>query len=226
MRSHGATGFMRLVMGSVAQQVVRQSSVPVLVMRDGSSPLLRQPGRLPHAPRILVALDGSLLAEAALLPAAQLCAALAAPTQGAMHLTRTVQRISARGDESKERVESMNREGREEAEAYLKRIEQRFQSGDLASFHLTMTSSVVSHYDADDIWKRVVEESECLENVGGYSACDIIAMTTHGRHGFQHLLEGSITESVLDGTTHPLLVVHAQKPNVKAEEMTTSSHAH
>ena len=224
MRSHGATGLMRLVMGSVAQQVLRHSLVPVLVIRDGSSPSLSHPGTLSHAPRILVALDGSSLAEAALLPAAQLCAALAVPAQGAIHLTRTVQMISPMGDESNERVEIMNREVREEAKVYLKRIEQRLQSGDLASFHLTVTSSVVTHVDASDIWKRVVEESECIENVSGYSACDIIAMATHGRHGFQYLLEGSITEKVIDGTTHPLLVVHAQKPEVKAEIATTSSH--
>jgi len=224
MRSHGATGLMRLVMGSVAQQVLRQSLVPVLVIRDGSSPSLSHPGTLSHAPRILIALDGSSLAETALLPAAQLCAALAAPAQGAIHLTRTVQRIVEGGGETNARVEIMNRGVREEAEAYLKRIEHRFKNGDLALFRLTVTSSVVTHVDASDIWKRVVEESECIENVSGSSACDIIAMATHGRHGFQHLLEGSITESVIDGTTHPLLVAHTQKPEVEAEMATTSGH--
>ena len=218
MRSHGATGFTRLILGSEAQQIVRHSLVPVLVMRDGSSPSFIHPSSLLHPPRTLVALDGSPLAEAALLPAAQLCAALAAPANGAIHLTRAVQTIFAIGNESNERVEIMNREVREEAEGYLKGIEQRFQSGDLASFHLTVTSSVVTHFDADDTWKRIVEESECIENVDGYLACDIIAMATHGRHGFQHLLEGSITESVLDATTHPLLVVHIQKPEEKEEK--------
>jgi hypothetical protein len=34
-------------------------------------------------------------------------------------------------------------------------------------------------------------------------------MATHGSDGFQHLLEGSITEQVMDATTCPFLVVHA-----------------
>ena len=225
MRSHGATGFMRLVMGSVAQQVMRNSIVPVLVMRDGTSPTLTHVGTLVHVPRILVALDGSSQAEAALRPAAQLCAALAIDGKGAIHLTRTVHKIVALGNESEERVESMNRAVRQEAEWYLKRVEQRFSSGDLASFHLNVTTSVVFHYDAGDIWKRVVEESECIENVNGNTACDIIAMATHGRQGFQHLLEGSITESVMNGTNHPLLVVHTPQSERNVEAATQSMYA-
>lgn len=223
MRSHGATGFTRFVLGSVARQVARQSLVPVLVIRDGSS--LIQPDSFMHPPRILVALDGASLAETALLPAAQLCAALAAPARGAIHLIRTVHRLSTVDDEPAERVDAMNEEAMAEAESYLRRIEQRFQKGDLASFHLTITTSVVTHDDAGDIWKRVIEECECIGDVIGYSACDIIAMTTHGRQGFQHLLEGSITERVLDATTHPLLVVHAHAAESKAAVATQSSHA-
>lgn len=37
----------------------------------------------------------------------------------------------------------------------------------------------------------------------------LISMATHGSDGFQHLLEGSITEQVMDATTCPFLVVHA-----------------
>jgi Universal stress protein family len=35
-------------------------------------------------------------------------------------------------------------------------------------------------------------------------------MTTHGRSGLGRLLLGSVTESVLRGTTTPILVVHAE----------------
>jgi len=88
MRSHGETGFKRWLLGSVARQVLRHSFIPVLVIRERST----APGTLMepfmHAPRILVPLDGSELAEAALLPAAQLCAALAYPKRGAIHITQ------------------------------------------------------------------------------------------------------------------------------------------
>ena len=43
MSSHGETGLMRWVMGSVAQKIVRQSPVPVLVLRDGGPVLGRFP---------------------------------------------------------------------------------------------------------------------------------------------------------------------------------------
>jgi nucleotide-binding universal stress UspA family protein len=48
-------------------------------------------------------------------------------------------------------------------------------------------------------------------------------MATHGRHGLQHLLEGSITESVLDASKHPLLVVYNQAK--ETEEAVETDHA-
>jgi len=60
--------------------------------------------------------------------------------------------------------------------------------------------------------------------VPGYTGCDLIAMATHGRDGFQHLLEGSITEHVMDATSCPFLVVHVQSTaeNTSAEDVTVS----
>ncbi|HEV2655466.1 MAG TPA: universal stress protein, partial [Ktedonobacteraceae bacterium] len=74
MSSHGETGLMRWVMGSVAQKIVRHSPVPVMVLRDGG-PALGEPSLI--APRALVSLDGSHLAESAILPSAQIVSALA-----------------------------------------------------------------------------------------------------------------------------------------------------
>src|SRR5260221_11098070 len=93
--SHGATGFKRWALGSVAQQVARESPVPVLVLREsGTVPSSAYPDKTRplHTVAAVVALDGSALAEAAILPAAHLVAALAAPAPGSLHLTRGVQR--------------------------------------------------------------------------------------------------------------------------------------
>src|SRR2546428_1925681 len=47
MCSHGGTGFKRLALGSVAQQVSRHSSAPVMVLReDGTAPTSAFPDRL------------------------------------------------------------------------------------------------------------------------------------------------------------------------------------
>ena len=89
--SHGYTGVRRWWMvGSVAAKVARFAEVPVLVLREGGPvPEARHPGEPPL--RILVPLDGSDAAKAALVPAAYLAATLAAPGQGALHLLHVVQ---------------------------------------------------------------------------------------------------------------------------------------
>ncbi|GCE06522.1 universal stress protein [Dictyobacter aurantiacus] len=208
MRSHGETGLTRWIMGSTAQQLVRHSPVPVLVVnRPHNQPLSFQ-----HTPRILVALDGSSMAEEAITPAALLSAALAQSNHGALHLTRIIQRLLPYGRQTKEQMERINKEYQIEAEDYLKVIKQRIETGPLMSLQLKITTSVVAYVDIEDVTRRILEESACIGDVPGFTGCDIIAMTTHGRHGFQHLLLGSFTEEVLDAAQRPLLVVHARKP--------------
>ncbi|GCE30164.1 universal stress protein UspA [Dictyobacter alpinus] len=203
MRSHGHTGFIRWFLGSVAQQVLRHSPIPVLVVREKYS-TIKHPM---HNPRILVALDGTASAETAIVPAAQLCATLALPEQGSIHLTTAVRNAAARG-ESKEKEKRLDQAAREKANTYLSGLEQRFAYGDLAPLHLHVTTSVVVYTDIMDIVKRIVEESNCIGDVTGYSGCDFIAMATHKRPSFQQMLIGSYTEDVLDATKQPLLIVH------------------
>ncbi len=66
MYSHGETGLKRWVFGSVAQEAVRHSPAPVLVLYEHGMPL-RVPDAA-HPLRVLVPLDGSALSEAALEP--------------------------------------------------------------------------------------------------------------------------------------------------------------
>jgi nucleotide-binding universal stress UspA family protein len=173
------------------------------------------PERSLHIPRILVGLDGSPLAETILEPAAQLAAALASPAHGALHITRTVQSVQITNEQVRPLVEQRNKEAIAEAQVYLDTTKQRFTTGDLAAYQLAITSSVISHTDASDIWKRIIEESRCIGDVPGYSGCDIIALATHGRQGFQHFLFGSITEQVYNETRMPLLIVHPQDAPVE-----------
>ncbi|GHO84438.1 universal stress protein [Dictyobacter formicarum] len=207
MRSHGETGLTRWIMGSTAQQLVRNSPVPVLVMNRPQN----QPLRFQHTPRVLIALDGSPLAEEAIAPAALLSSALAHPGNGAIHLTRVVQHLKPHGRQTKEQIVHINKEYRAEAEDYLKRIKQRIDAGFLMPLKLAITTSVVTYTDIEDITRRIIEESLCIGDAPGFTGCDIIAMSTHGRHGFQHLLLGSFTEEVFDAAQRPLLVVHASR---------------
>jgi nucleotide-binding universal stress UspA family protein len=74
MATHGRTGPGRWVLGSVAEAVVRASSVPVLVQRAWQ-PVFGEPF-LDVKPKLVVPLDGSAFAESALEPAAKLAQAL------------------------------------------------------------------------------------------------------------------------------------------------------
>jgi nucleotide-binding universal stress UspA family protein len=38
--------------------------------------------------------------------------------------------------------------------------------------------------------------------------CDLIVMATHGRHGFDALIHGSLTKSVLSHSKLPILIIH------------------
>jgi nucleotide-binding universal stress UspA family protein len=74
MSTHGRTGPGRLLFGSVAEDVVRTSSIPVLVAGAGL-PVSRQPF-LSDQPILVVPLDGSAFAEVALQSALALADAL------------------------------------------------------------------------------------------------------------------------------------------------------
>jgi nucleotide-binding universal stress UspA family protein len=91
MYSRGETGLKRWVFGSVAQQAVRHSPVPVLVLQEHGMPL-RVPDAA-HPLRILVPLDGSALAETALEPAIELLKtwmSAVAEVGGELHLLQVV----------------------------------------------------------------------------------------------------------------------------------------
>lgn len=70
MTSHGRTGISRMWMGSVANEVIRESPVPVLVLRPEAR--RKHPFGRAGIRRILVTLDGSPLANAILDSATRL----------------------------------------------------------------------------------------------------------------------------------------------------------
>lgn len=71
MTTHGRGGLSRLWLGSVAEHVIREASRPVLLVRPGEAPSgsIAGPVTRQDFRRVLVALDGSSLAETVLEPA-------------------------------------------------------------------------------------------------------------------------------------------------------------
>jgi len=210
MCSHGDTGFKRWVLGSVAQKITRHSPVPVLVLRQESA-------KLGESVCILVALDGSPLAEAALLPAAQLSMALSSPGAGALHLLRVLPLPPVAPGTRDELLKKVNEEAIEEARAYLSALEQRLREDEFAQFKLSITSSLAIDLDVASTIIGAGEVGENLEMVG-LSGCDAIAMATHGRSGVQRWVMGSMTERVLGATKLPLLIVRPKIVTVQPEK--------
>ncbi len=214
MSSHGHTGFRRWVLGSVAQRVARHSPVPVLVLRDGGSlpthsfPDPKQPLR---ALMGLVPLDGSELAESALVPASQLITALAAPAQGIVQLTQVISfPASEHHEEAQGNTDLYAKEQAIcEAESYLHEVADRLRSGNITDLHFGVVCSIAEGKDVAEALIRIAEHGEAMESTGLLGGCDLLVMATHGRSGLQRWIMGSVTERVLEATKLPLLIVHA-----------------
>src|SRR5581483_4597586 len=112
--SHGYTGMKRHVLGSVAEQIAHYAPAPVFLLREGEaeSAVFHHHGF--DLLRVLVPLDGSPRAKAALVPAMQLLGLLAAPEHRALHLTRVVVMTHIEQSSHSERAAIM-----QEAEQYL-----------------------------------------------------------------------------------------------------------
>jgi nucleotide-binding universal stress UspA family protein len=149
----------------------------------------------------LVALDGSLLAETALLPTAHLVAALAGSSQGVVHLMHVIKPFTSAAEEGV--LPRREAEATEQAQVYLKSVRERLlaQTGDL---NLLVTWSVLH---AQDVAATIVATAE--EGMGGTQEnnCDILAMATHGRGGIERWVMGSVTGRVLEATKLPMLVI-------------------
>ncbi|HLJ35352.1 MAG TPA: universal stress protein [Ktedonobacteraceae bacterium] len=207
MSSHGRTGLKRWLLGSVARYVVRSSSMPVLILHELEASPVTDTASHPYVERplrVLIPLDGSVVAKAALQPAAQVITALAAPGQGAIHLLRVVthelQPDEARDATARKRV-------LQKAKTYLQSVTGHIRDGFTVPFNGTVTWSVVLDSDPAAAIIRVAENGEDAEGAGAFGGCDIIALATHGRRGLQRWTMASVAEQVLSGTRLPVLVV-------------------
>jgi nucleotide-binding universal stress UspA family protein len=207
MSSHGRSGFKRWVLGSVAEHVIRHAPVPVFLLhrpREGE-PLRKT------SPIALVALDGSLLAETALLPAAEVLSALAAPEDGTLHLVRVVAPpVEIRGAASP--VQPMSLLEREDetlrtVEDYLLRLKARLEAGGLGGHHPAVTWSL---HVSEEIVTALIHAGEQADQEGHQAL--FLALVTHGRSARERLATGgSIVVEVLEHTALPLLIVRAKK---------------
>ncbi len=210
MGSHGSTGMARWVMGSIAERVVHHALIPVLVLREDGPQLFDPQTETKRHRRVLVPLDGSQRAQAALKPALSLLSLLATPHQGELHLVMVVP------PEMTERAERGNhsalyKEVLFQANAFLQTAADDCTE---ACAHLpsgmvkpTITWSLTTDADVARGILNVAEGVDTVSRTSPSGASDLIAMATHGRSGPQHWTMGSIAHRVLNATKLPVLMV-------------------
>ncbi|MBI2321737.1 MAG: universal stress protein [Chloroflexi bacterium] len=184
MATHGRSGLGRWVYGSVADHVLRGATVPVFLVRAGVAPPVR--AALPS--QVVVPLDGSEVAEAALPWAVELARLLGA----GIALLRAVE-LPAFGENLSPRANVLEA-AEVEARRYLEGV-----SDGLRRDGLELTYAVRLGTPAWSI-------ASCARELGS----SLLVMATHGRSAMARLVYGSVAAGVLREASVPLLLVPAR----------------
>ncbi|HVC80594.1 MAG TPA: universal stress protein [Chloroflexota bacterium] len=192
MSTHGRSGLRHALVGSVAEAVLRHGECPVLLSRSGAEPAPEGP--VTH--RILIPLDGSVLSESALayLASEQLAVGarvLLLRVVEPPSLAVTPLGYAAVTADFFAEADRQTAEERQEAEAYLSAMGERYLRG------MEWEKHVTTGYASDAILRAV-----------GELHAGLIVMATAGRHGFERLLYGSVAGRVLRHAPVPILLVH------------------
>ena len=192
MTTHGRGPISRLLLGSVADRLVHQVPVPVLMVRpqETAADLAVEPV-LQH---ILVPLDGSPSAEQVLEPAVELGSLMQADytllhVYGPLVYTHLDPMSYALVGGFEPPLDEL----RAGAEAYLRQVAERLRNQGLS----VQTHAVVGWHTA----AAILDE-------GTIRPVDLIAMTTHSYHGLTRLLSGSVADKVLRRANVAVLVQH------------------
>jgi nucleotide-binding universal stress UspA family protein len=197
MTTHGRGGLSRMWLGSVAEGVVREANVPVLLIRPGEiaeeSP---QPVVAPRDFRCLViALDGALHAEAVIEPALELAG------EGAeCSLIQVIEPITA--------ISVAGLGGVSGPPSY----DPEHQAGDIRAYLESVASGVRARGFA--VHTRVIVHTQAARGILHHAreaGADLIAMATHGRGGLRRLVLGSVPNKVLRGAESAVLLYQPSK---------------
>lgn len=185
MVTHGRTGIDRWVYGSVADKVLSGARLPILLVRANQLP--RDLASIKH---ILIPLDGSPLAEHALVPAQQLAHAFNAK----LVLFRVLESYSYAADGLVvSSIDGLDAIVGQTTQTYLDEQVKAIQAQGIKV-------SSASEYG--------VVADRILEAAHRYMA-DLIVMSTHGRSGLGRWVMGSVADRVLRASPIPVLLIRA-----------------
>lgn len=181
MATHGYTGFTRFMLGSITEKVIPHAPCPVFIVRDKRPPQT-----------ILVPLDGSPRAEAALGPALSL----------ARHFNSRLLLAHAI-----EPIDDISRGILEEIESGMGRSLQTRLEAEAQSYLANLRDQHRATVPHIDTVVTIGPAAVALLELTREHNIDLIAIATHGRTGLSRWLYGSVTEKVLRHVTCSLLVI-------------------
>jgi nucleotide-binding universal stress UspA family protein len=184
MATHGRSGFGRWIYGSVADELLRHATRPVMLAPSGTLP----PWPAQRAPKLLVTLDGSPLSEAILQAIPQL-AALHQSEVVLLHVyewppSTTLVYDGGYCDLDPER-------DLEPCRTYLSEVAERLRPS---------VTSIVQRVELGRIPLQILEAAR-------EERADLIAMATHGRSGLGRLVLGSTATGVVQRAETPVLLI-------------------
>jgi nucleotide-binding universal stress UspA family protein len=193
MGTHGRAGLDRMLHGSVAQDVLQRSRIPMLIVKAGQD---SRAGRFEEpGPCLVVSLDGSRFAEAALAAARDLAFALGARIVLVEVVPDNAARVADAGTISVPLDDDRtHRRSIASVEAYLLNIQRTLRA-----------DGFEAHIDI-----RVGEPADQIGLAAETHSAAAVVMATHGRSGLQRALVGSVAGKVLQGCDVPLLLLPAR----------------
>lgn len=185
LTTHGHTGVSRMWLGSVADALVRTTTLPLLIVHPAHGGHV--PADVTSFHHVLVPLDGSELSESVLGCASDLAAAAGAR----MTLVHVVSSSAVLGTRTFPLLPDDIRPAVEKARAYLERVAEGLRAkGRQVEIH-------VEEHDAPG--RAIAAIADKLD-------ADLIAMATHGYGGLKRALLGSVADKILRSSPLPLLV--------------------
>ena len=194
MATHGRTGLAHLLYGSVAEAILADSHVPVFLVRAQAGEARQSPFE-PKTARLLVPLDGSPFAEAALQTAVDF-------------LDATGELVLLRVAEEPDHVER-DQNGR--VLAYLDQQEEARTRE--ARDYLVQVARKVADQHPQIRMRLDVRIGGPVTGIGVAALAnqsDLIVMATRGRTGVRRAIVGSVAGAVLCAGHTPVLLVHPQ----------------
>lgn len=190
MTTHGRGGLARVVLGSVAERVLQHTTRPILLVRAGTA----QPGRDPSLDRILVPLDGSLLAERSLDVAREL--GTDGTTLMLVRVVAPLRRVTSAVVTAMAVDEDATRRAVTRADEYLARVKRGLDQ-------VQRPSQTRVRLGATNQGDEILAEAREAD-------ADLIVMATHGRTGPDRWLLGSVADHVVRRSELPVLLVSAR----------------